>query len=718
MKRKISIRNKIFIPFICIIMIISIAFLIVSYLFVYESQKKSERIELERRHQDLQTSLHDYLEQAKTQTHLLSLGMEASTLQSSPLYQEIEAILKNQNAVVYWGKQPLSPHVNLEEPLLQSVTKGHPQAILSVSQIPEKAIRDTSSGSRSPTIETSILAAATALFEGKPRSLIVKFPFRHFIQEAHTKKGHEAAYFMYGLYKNNPMILYVGGTPLVDANSHLQTQLITLIQNQSPKRPPFFTGKISIEAKPYRILFRELPFRPYLYTVVLMPAQPFDFSTIQPIVLLIVTLGLITGWIIMIYAILIRKITSSIDVLGTVAKEVSRGDLDQKVYLKSRDEIGELSQIFNEMIKNLRESAHNLMKEKNRSEAIITCLPEGVIVADSENRLMLANEKAQELFQFSLNKVQGKVLLEHISNKELITFLKQKFKKAGHIISRDVQLQAREDKPRYYNLTTSLLKDKEGMEMGVITVLRDITHEREIELLRESFLRTVSHELRTPLTSVIGFLELVCGDSNGGMSEEHKRYLAIALQEGRSLQHLIDDLLDLSRINAGTLRLNYETLHVHSILTNVAMALTPLAKGKNLSIIVDPVEKNVPIEADPAKLRQILVNLVSNAIKFTEEGYVKLSFWERGDWVDISVQDTGIGLLQEERERIFEKFQRTDYSSKNPVEGIGLGLSIVKELVTLHKGKIWVESEYQKGATFIFTLPKQQNVPAVSQTSL
>lgn len=418
-------------------------------------------------------------------------------------------------------------------------------------------------------------------------------------------------------------------------------------------------------------------------------ARPFIFGSVLVLVLVNV---LIFG----IYSAIIRKITNSLEMLSSMAQEVSKGDLNQKIDINSADEIGDLSEIFNQMVKNLRESASNLLLEKKRSEAIIASIPEGLIVTDMENRLILSNHMGETLLQYSI---------DYLTHESIIKALVQNNNEERKSITREISIPNPGGKDRFYSVSSSLVSNKKKEYIGVITIVRDITHERELEELREGFLRTVTHELRTPLTSIIGFIELIYHSEDPQLTDQKRQFLKIALTEASSLKNMIDDLLDLSKMRAGMVKTMPASILVKEVIESVASTFLPLAKGKNLEIHVTPVQSQLEVKADGPKLRRILINLVSNALKFTQEGSITLSCYQQENAVVFSVSDTGIGLLEEERDVIFEKFRQIDYSTTRKYEGIGLGLYIVKQLVEMHGGKVWVESDYGKGSTFFFSIP-------------
>lgn len=496
-------------------------------------------------------------------------------------------------------------------------------------------------------------------------------------------------------------------SPIISALPALQKQLKKQIKHTS--KDSFF-HKAKLGTTTYTIHFQKSTLYPKLYFASVKTSEEMLNAKIKVIVITILVLLLISAFIFGIYALIIQKITTSIDILSSVSEKIAKGDLEQHVYLDASDEIGELSSIFNQMVVNLKDSSERLKREKERSEAIISCIPEGIVVTDLENRLILANHKAEDMFNFSLNEVQGKFLLEHINNEDMITVLSDKHMDSLKPVTQEVQIPGENNENHIYQLTSSLVGNNDGEAIGVITVLRDMTHDKQIEELREGFLRTVSHELRTPLTSVIGFIELVKSGIN--ISDEQREFLTTALNEASNLKKLIDDLLDLSQIKAGKMKMQLEEINVKELIDNVVTTLKPLAKGKKLKLSSSFKNANTTVFADHAKLRRVFINLISNAIKFTQEGHVKVSCSDEGSHCAFAIEDTGIGLREEEKEVIFEKFRQIDYSSTREYEGIGLGLSIVKQLVEMHNGEITVDSEYTKGSTFTFTI--QKNPPKLS----
>ncbi|MEZ5336041.1 MAG: HAMP domain-containing sensor histidine kinase [Methanolobus sp.] len=222
---------------------------------------------------------------------------------------------------------------------------------------------------------------------------------------------------------------------------------------------------------------------------------------------------------------------------------------------------------------------------------------------------------------------------------------------------------------------------------------------------KSEFLANMSHELRTPLNSIIGFSELLTEQNMGALNEKQARYSNNITESGKHLLNIINDILDLSKIEAGEMELHYENVSVKEITDEVIVSLGPLAL-KNKLILDDSGVEDIVIRVDRGKVKQILYNLIGNAIKFTPaEGTVTVSSIDKGETISIMVQDTGIGISKEDKNKLFEPFKQLDSSLSKNYTGTGLGLSLVNKLVEMHNGKISLESEVEKGSIFTVMLP-------------
>ena len=223
---------------------------------------------------------------------------------------------------------------------------------------------------------------------------------------------------------------------------------------------------------------------------------------------------------------------------------------------------------------------------------------------------------------------------------------------------------------------------------------------------KDEFLANMTHELRTPLNSIIGFSQLLHDENAGTLNQKQSRYTSNVLTSSKHLLDIVNDILDISKIESGTVELQYEKMPISTIFNDINTTMAPFASKKNIKIESNINPDLTTIMADKNKVKQILYNLINNAIKFTpEEGHITINAFRRGDVLQVEVKDSGIGISKIDTEKIFRPFVQLDGSTTREYTGTGLGLSIVKRFVELHNGKIWVKSETDKGSTFTFTLP-------------
>jgi len=228
---------------------------------------------------------------------------------------------------------------------------------------------------------------------------------------------------------------------------------------------------------------------------------------------------------------------------------------------------------------------------------------------------------------------------------------------------------------------------------------------KEIDRLKSEFIATMSHELRTPLNSIIGFTGIILKGIAGPINEEQKKQLSMVYDSAKHLLSLINDILDLSRIESGKMEKSMELIKIEEVISEVAHILSPIISLKGLTLTTEKSDEVVEIYCDRKKVFQILLNLVNNAVKFTDEGEIKIECKIDNNQLMVSVSDTGIGIEKENMDYLFEAFRQIDGTAKRRYQGAGLGLYLCKKLVTLLGGKIWAESEYGKGSKFTFTLP-------------
>ena len=242
----------------------------------------------------------------------------------------------------------------------------------------------------------------------------------------------------------------------------------------------------------------------------------------------------------------------------------------------------------------------------------------------------------------------------------------------------------------------------------------------QINKLKNEFISMVSHELRTPLTTIKGFVSIVLNEETGPLNDQQRHFLQTSDRAIDRLTLLVSDLLDISRIEAGQIKMQLRPVTVPELFSRVSSALTPQFKTQNLTLTMHAPDHLPPVLADPDRIGQVLDNLLSNALKFTTRGGVTLTASDKGDFVMISVKDTGTGIPPEEQEKIFDKFYQVKTGGGWPSKGTGLGLAIVRSIIESHRGKVWVEPDGGAGADFRFILPRAriENADALPATGV
>jgi two-component system phosphate regulon sensor histidine kinase PhoR len=263
----------------------------------------------------------------------------------------------------------------------------------------------------------------------------------------------------------------------------------------------------------------------------------------------------------------------------------------------------------------------------------------------------------------------------------------------------------RYNSPEEIHLSSNLRGMQEEIKKMFVKARSDVEYLKRLERIRSEFLGNVSHELRTPIFSIQGYIETLL---NGAINDEkvNRNFLAKANQHTINLNNLLNDLIDISMIESGEMRMSFRYFNVKEYLEHIVNEMKPLADEKNIELILEPVREKLQLFGDKNKLKQVFVNLITNAIKYTESGTVRVIVEEGEDSGRIIIRDTGIGIPEEDISRIFERFFRVDKARSKSVGGTGLGLAIVKHIVEAHGSKVEVKSKRGKGSEFSFTLKK------------
>jgi NtrC-family two-component system sensor histidine kinase KinB len=415
-----------------------------------------------------------------------------------------------------------------------------------------------------------------------------------------------------------------------------------------------------------------------------------------------------------------NRIVEPLRQLTASTAKMAGGDLDARVAVSSRDEVGVLAAEYNRMAERIRQLRRSdlgkLLVAQQTTEAAIDSLYDPVIVTDGEGCVTKLNQAAQEIFG-SENENTGKHVGE-IARDDRITgavaeALESQRPVAGEGMSSVLPL-AVDGSERAFRLRTTPMRDNEQRLLGAVTILEDITHLREIDRLKSEFIATASHELRTPLTSVQMGVHLLLEGALGELTDTQTEVLQACRQDCERLDKLMRDLLDLSKIEAGESQPDLAAISARDLLTTTLKELRPQVEAKGLTLTIDAPFELPSVSVDQLQIERVLNNLVINALRHTKDGEIKISAEQRDNHLAISVHDTGSGIPGEYLPHIFDKFVQVPDA---PTGGAGLGLTISKSIVEAHGGQISVQSQVGRGTTFTLTLPLAKDSQLIKELS-
>jgi len=405
---------------------------------------------------------------------------------------------------------------------------------------------------------------------------------------------------------------------------------------------------------------------------------------------------------------LANRIVEPLRELTATTAKMAGGDLNAKVDVSSRDELGMLAAEYNRMAERIRQlrtsDMGRLMMAQQTTEAAIDSLYDPIIVTDGEGLVTKLNPAAEEIFgseRENTGKHIGDVARDVRIAGAVAEAIESQRPVAGEGMSSVLPL-AVDGSERAFRLRTTPMRDNGSRLLGAVTLLEDITHLREIDRLKSDFIANASHELRTPLTSVQMGVHLLLEGAAGDLNDKQTEVLSSCREDCERLDKLMRDLLDLSKIEAGESQPELNTVKTREFIVNVTEDLRPRVESKGLAFNV-LVSVGLPdVFIDGSQIERVLANLVVNAIRYTKQGEIRIAAEPRGSYVAISVSDTGTGIPQEYLPHIFDKFVQVPGTATG---GAGLGLAISRLIVEAHGGQISVQSEVGQGSTFTFTLP-------------
>jgi two-component system phosphate regulon sensor histidine kinase PhoR len=395
--------------------------------------------------------------------------------------------------------------------------------------------------------------------------------------------------------------------------------------------------------------------------------------------------------------------TRPIENVAKVAIELAKGNYKARAYGSNVDETEILSKAINVLARNLQEMTSAQEMQQDRLHTLIENMGSGMILIDSRGHINLVNRSYREIFRVTDEEYLNSLYYEAFDHKEVIGLVEEIF--MTEVKVRKQMLLPIGIERKHFEVYGAPIIGTNHEWKGIILVFHDITELKKLEQMRKDFLANVSHELRTPITSIKGFTETLL---DGAMEDQKFRehFLSIILKESDRMQSLIEDLLDLSRIEQQGFQMNMAKVDVKQLIEEIAVILQAKAVDKEMNLRV-MIPTSITVMGDAHRLKQIFINLINNAILYTPSGgTIEVSATEEKNRVRICVSDTGIGISEEEIPRIFERFYRIDKARSRNTGGTGLGLSIVKHLVEAHNGEITVQSTPGKGTMFTIILKK------------
>ena len=398
------------------------------------------------------------------------------------------------------------------------------------------------------------------------------------------------------------------------------------------------------------------------------------------------------------------KLMKPIDELTNGAIEISNGNFNRRIFIRSKDQIGKLADSFNEMTMKLNENMNNLEDRKSELESVLSSMKNGIIAVDNDYNVFLYNEAFRDILEIEEENFEGREVHEIVRNSAIFKLLENSIKNNQYEVD---EINTYGDKDRIIKIYASpiLSNSNKDKKLGTLLIIQDITKVRKLQNVRSEFVSNVTHELRTPLTSIKGFVDTL---KDGAIKDEEasERFLSIIDIEAERLSQLINDILSLSEIESMNSEKNLTECNMKDIVGKVFDVFEPRIKDKNIELVSKMPDTLSTFKCNSNRIKQLLINLIDNAISSTEEGYIKVTCSEDSEYMIIEVEDSCLGIEEEHLTRLFERFYRVDKGRARKDGGTGLGLSIVKHIAELYNGFVSVESQVGEGTKFTVRLAK------------
>ncbi|QXM06973.1 sensor histidine kinase [Crassaminicella indica] len=396
-----------------------------------------------------------------------------------------------------------------------------------------------------------------------------------------------------------------------------------------------------------------------------------------------------------------RSITEPITDVTVKAARMAKGDFNQVVEVKSDDEIGQLAEMFNYVREKLNITLSEISSEKSKLETILSYMTDGLIAVNDEGKIIHANPTAMKMLNLTSENIENRYydeLIKEYNEKLTISYIEENNPER-------VGSELIEFNDSVFQVNYAPFKDKKGEKKGIVMVIQDITERQKLDNMRKEFVANVSHELKTPLTSIKSYTEtLLDGALDNREIAEH--FLNVVNSEADRMNRLVRDLLQLSRIDYQKETWNIREIDLVKLLENIVLKMDINAKNKQQRLSFKTHEQSVIGLIDQDKMEQVIINIISNAIKYTpENGTIEVFLEKEDDQGIIRIIDNGIGIPQKDIPRLFERFYRVDKARSREMGGTGLGLSIAHQIIKAHHGDINVKSEEGEGTEVIIKLP-------------
>lgn len=430
------------------------------------------------------------------------------------------------------------------------------------------------------------------------------------------------------------------------------------------------------------------------------------YQNVNNITLIFVVAALIAITIGLFLAVLIaRAITRPIEEMRQRTMQIARGDYSGQVQIYGDDELGQLAAAVNDLSVRVEESQELTESERRRLDSVLGYMTDGVLATDRRGRITIVNEMATDFLNLENDQIVGKSILDILDLRGSVTLRDLLENQDPEVLD-----LSNDEQDLILHASFALIQREAGFISGLVCVLHDVTEQQKIDQDRKRFVSNVSHELRTPLTSMKSYIEALV---DGAWKDPNvaPNFLKVTQEETDRMMRMINDLLNLSRMDLGTARLDKEYVNLNELFNHILDRFDMILKNgekseKNYTIKRDFTRRDIWVEVDTDKIQQVLDNIMNNAIKYSPDGgVITCRLVETHNHVIMSITDQGLGIPKEAISHVFDRFYRVDKARSRAQGGTGLGLAISKEVVQMHGGRIWVESREGEGSTFYISLP-------------